>query len=83
VPLRSSRPRRRHAATLAEQYAGKQSKTLTRDINALVELGLLQRSQDGRYSAQHERMFSFTPIGGGDPGRSVLVRHTRRASRNR
>lgn len=59
-------------ATLAEQYAGKQSKTLTRDINALVELGLLQRSQDGRYSAHHERMFTFMPIGGGDPERSVL-----------
>lgn len=57
---------------LAEQYAGKQSKTLTRDINALMELNLLQRSQDGRYSALHERMFAFMPIGGGDPDRSVL-----------
>ena len=57
---------------LAQQYAGKQSKTLTRDINALLELDLLERSQDGRYSARHERMFTSMPIGGGDPDRSVL-----------
>jgi Fic family protein len=57
---------------LALQYAGKQSKTLTRDINALLELDLLHRRPDGRYSARHERMFTFMPIGGGDPDRSVL-----------
>lgn len=58
--------------SIAEQYAGKQSKTLTRDINALVELDLLQRTPDDHYSARHDLMFSSMPIGGGDPDRSVL-----------
>ncbi|MDQ3723410.1 MAG: Fic family protein [Actinomycetota bacterium] len=58
---------------LARQYAGKQTKTLTRDINALIESNLMGRLPDGRYRARHELMFSFMPIADADPARSVLV----------
>jgi Fic family protein len=58
---------------LAMQYAGKQSKTLTRDINVLVECGLMSRAPRGRYRARHEVMFTFMPLAGGDPDRSVLI----------
>lgn len=58
---------------LALQYAGKQSKTLTRDINALLGTDLLARLDDGRYRARHELMFTFMPVPHGDLDRSVLV----------
>lgn len=58
---------------LASQYAGKQSKTLTRDLNALLATDLLTRLPSGLYRARHELMFTFMPIGGGDPDRNVLV----------
>jgi hypothetical protein len=60
-------------ASLAMQYAGKQSKTLTRDINVLVDTGLMRRATGGRYRAGHEVMFTFMPLAGGDPDRSVLM----------
>lgn len=58
---------------LNQQYAGRQSKTLTRDINALLELGLIVRLPGNRYRARHEIMFAFMPIAGGDPQRPVLI----------
>lgn len=59
--------------SLAMQYAGKQTKTLTRDINVLVDTGLVSRAAGGRYRARHEVMFTFMPLAGGDPDRSVLM----------
>ena len=58
---------------LAMQYVGKQPKTLTRDLNALLETNLLVRQPDGRYRARHEQMFTFMPRSGGDIDRSVLL----------
>jgi Fic family protein len=58
---------------LAMQYAGKQPKTLTRDLNALLETDLVVRLPDGRYRARHEVMFTFMPTSGGDIDRSVLL----------
>lgn len=58
---------------LAAQYAGRHTKTRTRDLNALLKTGLLVRLDDGRFRARHELMFSFMPIPGGDPDLSVLL----------
>ena len=45
---------------LAAMYAGKQAKTVSRDINALVELGLIERGQRG-IRARAETMLGFRP----------------------
>jgi Fic family protein len=58
---------------LAAQYAGKQSKTLTRDLNTLLSTGLIARLPTGAYRARHELMFTFMPIADGALDHSVLV----------
>jgi Fic family protein len=45
---------------LAEAYAGKQSKTITRDLNAVVESGLVTRDRRGLV-AKRDLMYGFTP----------------------
>lgn len=45
---------------LAEGYAGKQAKTVTRDLNALSELGLIERGTRG-VRAKREIMLSLLP----------------------
>lgn len=45
---------------LAEAYASKKSKTVTRDLNALEQLELIERSPEG-YRARREIMLSFMP----------------------
>jgi hypothetical protein len=45
---------------LAEAYAGKQGKTVTRDLNALVKLGLIERRPRG-IRAKREIMLSLLP----------------------
>ncbi len=52
---------RRLTPTLAEAYAGKQDKTVTRDINVLLRLGLIARTGGGQFRAQRELMLSFMP----------------------
>lgn len=59
---------------LTLQYAGKQSKTLTRDLNMLVDVGLLARLRDGRYRARPQVMFTLMPAPHGDLDRSVLIK---------
>lgn len=59
-PVHRSRLRRL-TPTLAEAYAGKQDKTVTRDLNVLLELDLVQRSSSGHYRAKRELMLSFMP----------------------
>lgn len=46
---------------LAREYAGKTDKTLTRDINALVEMKLLVRSAGRRVRAKREIISAFLP----------------------
>ena len=46
--------------TLARRYAGKTAKTLTRDLNWLLQHDLIRR-EPGGYRAQVERMRSFQP----------------------
>jgi Fic family protein len=58
--LTSRREVRRLSASLAELYAGKEDKTVTRDLNRLVELGLIRRSEGG-YRPQVEIMDAFMP----------------------
>lgn len=58
---------------LAEQYAGRQGKTLTRDLNALLGANLVARLPNASYRARHELMFAFMPIPDGDIDRSALV----------
>jgi Fic family protein len=45
---------------LADAYAGKKSKTVTRDLNALEKLGLIERTSRG-IRARREVMLSFLP----------------------
>jgi Fic family protein len=45
---------------IAVQYAKKTNKTLSRDLNALVEKGLLVRTKDG-YRATVEKILAFLP----------------------
>lgn len=45
---------------LAEMYAGKTSKTLTRDVNALTQKGLVERSAAG-IRARREMILAFLP----------------------
>jgi hypothetical protein len=46
---------------LAKEYAGKTEKTLSRDLNVLVEMGLIQRSPGRRIRAQSDRIKAFLP----------------------
>lgn len=46
---------------LAREYAGKTDKTLTRDINALEEMGLLRRLSGRRIRARTEQIKAFLP----------------------
>jgi cell filamentation protein, protein adenylyltransferase len=52
---------RRMTPELAEAYAGKTDKTLTRDINMLVRDGLLRKSGAG-YVANREAIEAFRPL---------------------
>ncbi|MFJ6166281.1 Fic family protein [Micromonospora orduensis] len=52
---------RRLTPELAEQYAGKQQKTITRDVNAIVKLGLVQRGRTG-IRPRIELLSAFMPI---------------------
>jgi len=52
---------RRLSPQLAESYAGKTDKTLTRDVNTLVSEGLLRRSAEG-YTANREIVEAFRPL---------------------
>ncbi|MGH3997250.1 MAG: hypothetical protein ACRDTJ_07285 [Pseudonocardiaceae bacterium] len=52
---------RRLTPELAEMYAGKTEKTLTRDVNRLQELGLLRRRGNLVYSCI-DQMDAFLPI---------------------
>lgn len=46
---------------VAQSYAGKTSKMLTRDLNALTEEGLLVRTSEGLYRANREIILAFLP----------------------
>jgi len=59
---------------LAASYAGRQ-KMVTRDINKVIELGLVRR-QRGKISAASEVMYGFTPRVGGHVRNNVLVDFT-------
>jgi Fic family protein len=45
---------------LAAQYANRTSKTISRDLNALMKMGLVQRSQEG-YAAKKHVILAFLP----------------------
>jgi cell filamentation protein, protein adenylyltransferase len=56
---------RRLTPELAEAYAGKGTKTVTRDLNVLTKLGLIDRDARG-IRARIELMYSFMPRAYGD-----------------
>jgi Fic family protein len=60
---------------LAAAYANKQSKTITRDLNALTKLELIERNPNG-VRARREIMLSFLPrvASGAQNGRYELLR---------
>lgn len=47
---------------LAAMYAGKEDKTLTRDINHLLALGLMVRAGNARYQSNIRQIDAFKPI---------------------
>ena len=51
---------------LAAAYAGKQPKTVTRDVNALVELGAARRTPTG-IVANRSVIEAFLPVRGAPP----------------
>jgi Fic family protein len=58
--------------SLMAAYAGKQTKTVTRDINKILQTGLVVRVPGGLY-ARREIMLGFMPRVGGEMRRNVLV----------
>ena len=52
---------RRLTPQLAELYAGKHQKTVTRDLNALEEMGLVKKEELG-YRAKREVILAFLPV---------------------
>lgn len=58
-PVKRSRIREL-SPRLARMYAGKQDKTITRDINAVVEMGLLRRGEGGLIP-RRDRLLGFSP----------------------
>jgi Fic family protein len=46
---------------VAAAYASKTDKTFSRDLNALEEMGLLLKTQDGSYRAKKEVILAFLP----------------------
>jgi Fic family protein len=76
LPSEDFVPRARISALspqLAEAYAGKQGKTVTRDLNALSKLELIERRQNG-IRARREIMLSLLPrvAPGIDPDRAAM-----------
>jgi hypothetical protein len=48
---------------LAEAYLNRTSKTITRDINSLKEMGLIRLTEEG-IATNKERVLSFLPLAG-------------------
>jgi DeoR/GlpR family transcriptional regulator of sugar metabolism len=48
------------SARVTREYAGRTDKTLTRDLNALREMGLVQRV-DGGYVVNRDAVLAFLP----------------------
>src|SRR5262249_30764275 len=46
---------------IAAEYAGKTTKTVIRDINSLVEMGLIQRVRGGAIRIKKETILAFLP----------------------
>ena len=49
------------SAELAREYVGKTAKTVVRDINALLDLGLIVRVPGGTVRANREKILAFLP----------------------
>ena len=52
---------RRVSTRVAEAYAGKTDKTVTRDLNALEEMGLISRTGPRHYVASRKMILAFLP----------------------
>jgi Fic family protein len=52
---------RRVSARVAEAYAGKGDKTVSRDVRILLELGLIRRSGKASYKTNRHRVEAFLP----------------------
>lgn len=52
---------RRLTTELVELYLGKTGKTVTRDVNALIAMGLVERRKPGRIHALQEQIIAFRP----------------------
>jgi Fic family protein len=46
---------------VASEYASKTNKTLSRDVNALQKMELLQKNKEGTYQAKKEAILAFLP----------------------
>lgn len=53
---------RRISPRVAEAYAGKTAKTVTRDLNALMKRGLLRKGPKGGYRPKWDLLLGFLPL---------------------
>ena len=53
---------RRISAKVAEQYSGKSIRTIQRDIESLIEKGLIEEQQEGGYLVNGQTLLGFLPI---------------------
>ena len=49
------------SSRVSDAYVGKQTKTITRDLNALIEMGLIRREFGLGYTTQFTRLAAFLP----------------------
>jgi len=63
---------RRVSGRISEEYAGKGAKTITRDINALREMGLIRESRDG-IRPNRGLVVAFLPVRADGPVAAVDV----------
>lgn len=63
---------RRVSGRISEEYAGKGAKTITRDINALREMGLIRESRDG-IKPNRGLVVAFLPVRADGPVAAVDV----------
>lgn len=52
---------RRLSTELVELYVGKTAKTVTRDVNALIQMGLVERRRGGTIRTCQEQIIAFRP----------------------
>ena len=70
--LPTTRARITHVSPrVAEAYAGKGAKTVTRDLNRLLEMGLIRREGRQRYASNPSLLYAFKPRTASSPPQPI------------